>query len=716
MNELASKSLPQVLMSSAIILTAVGLFTFAADLPHVLLITLLLIMSSLLIRKPVKITDRSIIYFLVSTVILAVSLDYMFPLNPGRFGFIGAIFHPELMVPIAVYTAVFLTFFRSGPHIIGGAAAAALLALMFGGDVFNFSLAHERLPMLTPFMKHFKTIYITSIVIVSILILIVFRLQETQLISGKLNSWRWLRLIIILFTFAIIPLLVLVSWHYYLKYENQLRRLENYLIFMGRNQSNQSQNVTFGREVDLNRTINSDMLKNQKMIVVRVKSINAPGYLRGNAYVNYNNGRWFESLNRNIKPVSSKNQSGILAFKTFYLKSDKKEKYVFDIITAKGFISKALLVPGDLGQMDMIANNLSYTKDGVFEPQDWEKDGGYTVFKAQNDFQSAWSEPDETGIDEEYLSITPQVSSKLDDVINSIPGIQNRKNIGNDQEIVNNLLGFFSNYYKYSIDVQNTATNDPVIHFLTVSKRGHCELYASGMALLLRKMDIPSRYITGFICDERNVSGNYYVARLGNAHAWLEFYNRESKKWIAIEPTPVSGTPNFRHDMGNWESAQDRISLFFQQLLADLRRGYFAKIIVDTVEFIIDFFIAIFWHPVRGIFGLAGIMLLCIWLWRHLNSIRNKTEIIIINGNVIKISQLYQSYAKKISKHYHLTISHVTTVIELCNLIKIAEHDDNRSASIIALLNKYQTYRYRKVPPSEQDIEELKKEFNLLSK
>jgi hypothetical protein len=275
---------------------------------------------------------------------------------------------------------------------------------------------------------------------------------------------------------------------------------------------------------------------------------------------------------------------------------------------------------------------------------------------------------------------------------------------------------FFSKHYNYTTDIQNTAQNDPVIHFLTVSKRGHCELYASAMALLLRKFDIPSRYITGFICDERSASGNYYIARLGNAHAWLEYYNRDSKKWIAVEPTPASGTPNFRHNMGNWESAQDRISLFFQQLLADVRRGYFAKIIVDTVEFIVDFLIAIFWHPVRGIFVLTGIILLCFWLWRHLNAIRNKTKIVIINKNVIKISQLYQNYVKKISKHYQLTITCETTVFELCTLIKKAEHDDNKSATIIALLNKYQTYRYRKIIPSEQEIEELKEGFKTVSK
>ena len=39
---------------------------------------------------------------------------------------------------------------------------------------------------------------------------------------------------------------------------------------------------------------------------------------------------------------------------------------------------------------------------------------------------------------------------------------------------------------------------DPVEDFLVNRKQGHCEYFASALALLLRSIDIPSRVINGF--------------------------------------------------------------------------------------------------------------------------------------------------------------------------------------------------------------------------
>ena len=39
---------------------------------------------------------------------------------------------------------------------------------------------------------------------------------------------------------------------------------------------------------------------------------------------------------------------------------------------------------------------------------------------------------------------------------------------------------------------------DPLAYFLFVRKKGHCEYFASSMAVMLRTLGIPSRVVTGF--------------------------------------------------------------------------------------------------------------------------------------------------------------------------------------------------------------------------
>jgi hypothetical protein len=714
MKEQQRKSLPLIMLISAIILTASALFSFAADLPHVFIVALLLLTISMLTRRPVKISDRSIIYTVVSTLVLTVLLDYLFPLNNSRFGFIGTFFHPEIVVPVVTFAAAFMTFFRPGQYLIGSAAAAALITLTFGGDVLDVNTVHERLPMFTPLMKHFNTVYIAVIVIVSILILAGYRSAQTEPVITEYRSvCRWRRLALLL-VMIFLPLLVMISWKLYRQYEGQLRRIENYFTLSGRNRWGQQQSVMFGREVDLKRTINPETLKNQAQVVLRVKASSTPGYLRGYAYVNYASGLWVESKKPNPLSMNSKRQPGILAFKTFYFKDNAaKGNSALDIIMARGFISRALLTPANLTQVETIANNMSYSRDGVLEPQDWDKDGGYTIWRAKDEFQPAWSEP-ATIVDDEYLNIPPKLRPQLQQFISSIPEFKQLNERGNDKINTELVLKYLSDNYKYSVESRNISGEDPIIYFLTVSKRGHCELYASATALILRTINIPTRYVTGFVCTELNSAGKYYVARLGNAHAWLEYFNRDSRQWLPLEPTPASGTPNFQHETGTWDGAADRMILLMQQILADLRRGYFAKIVVDFFEFTADICVSLFWHPVRGTVGFLIMITLAVWLRRYYSR-RCINPAYISHLHTIELSRIYCRYVKKLIKHYRLPIStQTTTVSELCLMVKNIEPDENIATVIVNALRKYQDCRFSQQPPSAQEIQDFKLQFKSL--
>ncbi|MCK5843810.1 MAG: hypothetical protein KAG97_03825, partial [Victivallales bacterium] len=75
------KDRSMVLVSCGIILPAAFLFSVVAALPHVFLVVLLGLILSLLVTKPLRYSDRSLIYSFVAVLVLVVLLDMVFPMK-----------------------------------------------------------------------------------------------------------------------------------------------------------------------------------------------------------------------------------------------------------------------------------------------------------------------------------------------------------------------------------------------------------------------------------------------------------------------------------------------------------------------------------------------------------------------------------------------------------------------------------------------------------
>ena len=94
--------------------------------------------------------------------------------------------------------------------------------------------------------------------------------------------------------------------------------------------------------------------------------------------------------------------------------------------------------------------------------------------------------------------------------------------------------------YGYTLDLPRTLPKDPIANFLFDRKQGHCEYFASAMAVMLRTLGIPSRVVNGFRSDEFNDVTANYVVRAKNAHAWVEAYF-PGYGWQTFDPTPGGG-------------------------------------------------------------------------------------------------------------------------------------------------------------------------------
>jgi hypothetical protein len=77
----------------------------------------------------------------------------------------------------------------------------------------------------------------------------------------------------------------------------------------------------------------------------------------------------------------------------------------------------------------------------------------------------------------------------------------------------------------------------PVEDFLFNRRRGHCEYFASSMAVMLRSVGIPARLVNGFRTGEFNDVTSQYVVRASNAHSWVEAWITGSG-WMTFDPTP----------------------------------------------------------------------------------------------------------------------------------------------------------------------------------
>ncbi len=122
---------------------------------------------------------------------------------------------------------------------------------------------------------------------------------------------------------------------------------------------------------------------------------------------------------------------------------------------------------------------------------------------------------------------------------------------------------YFQTQYRYSLGglpPLETGKN-PLEEFLLNVKQGHCELFAASMCLFLRSEGIPARMATGFLSNEWNSRGEYYIVRMKHAHAWVEAYI-EPYGWVGFDPSPrVLGDGTSATLSERWSQTMDYINL-----------------------------------------------------------------------------------------------------------------------------------------------------------
>jgi hypothetical protein len=109
----------------------------------------------------------------------------------------------------------------------------------------------------------------------------------------------------------------------------------------------------------------------------------------------------------------------------------------------------------------------------------------------------------------------------------------------NDYERAQSIENYLQTHFAYTLDLGDRVPADPIAYFLFDRKRGHCEYFASSMAVMLRTLGIPARIVNGFRGGEFNDVTGSYIIRAREAHSWVEVYF-PGHGWSAFDPTPAA--------------------------------------------------------------------------------------------------------------------------------------------------------------------------------
>ncbi|WP_407457678.1 transglutaminase domain-containing protein [Fibrobacter sp.] len=149
-----------------------------------------------------------------------------------------------------------------------------------------------------------------------------------------------------------------------------------------------------------------------------------------------------------------------------------------------------------------------------------------------------------------------------------------------DSLVLQKMLAYYLANFTYSLSVPgitrwNGAKNEPLAVFWR-EKQGFCEYYATLSTLVLRRLGIPSRYVTGFANPEVVEGLPYSIFRRKHSHAWVEAY--VDNRWVIFDPTPPI-LPQFAESPSWWSVKWEGVRGRLARVMHALKEGEWRRVV-----------------------------------------------------------------------------------------------------------------------------------------
>ena len=291
------------------------------------------------------------------------------------------------------------------------------------------------------------------------------------------------------------------------------------------------------------------------VIVLRIAAKRQPTYMRGMIYNYYRAGRWRSTCSAVIHEGSKAPTSvpDFVPTKALATNSTSPRQKLTGTCLSDNPTIGIIFVP--LSTTKIWGPDLSIKWDSHL--------GTRTPFALEWSYETGPNPQVKPGtIGPQDLLINKGFSPKMNELaLNLTKGAKSKR------ECAERISAYFKSNYTYSLDKEATKRGvDPVEDFVFRTKKGHCELYATAMVILLRSLKIPARYVTGFTVTEKNPLTDMWLARERDAHAWVETLV-DGEGWVIFDPTPGDGGSGLA--VGRWI---DYVVGWFKALL----RSFFA--------------------------------------------------------------------------------------------------------------------------------------------
>ena len=236
--------------------------------------------------------------------------------------------------------------------------------------------------------------------------------------------------------------------------------------------------------------------------------------------------------------------------------------------------ASAVAVPDGV---DLLENS-----DGIVSAGGDTRPTEYKVFVDDASAGAAYPLPDPAGL-EEYLTIPEELAPSVADWARGCPGLGKTTTAGEAIPIV---VDYFLENFSYDLG-KGSDPGEPLDTFME-ERVGHCTLFASAAALMLRHRGIPTRVVSGYYCSERHEYTGLWVVRERDGHAWCEAWDSALGRWRLVEATPADGRPSAMPKPGRlrkyWEMAGFLIRSFVEALRGSNPLVFLALVIATVFE------------------------------------------------------------------------------------------------------------------------------------
>ena len=294
-------------------------------------------------------------------------------------------------------------------------------------------------------------------------------------------------------------------------------------------------------------------LKKNSTVVMRVRTGGPVGYpllrWRGIALVEFDGKRWFNGGSPRPLPVT-RNIDGWIPVNTFDSVKDRGATGVKYTILLQPLATDALFVPANVislrgnfsgqggGGYESSPRRNYLLRDAtgsLFNPYHTYSPIRYEGYSALPTIAATKLRAAGTDYPKDILQTYLQLPA-MDPRIAALATQVTRKAATPYDKTVT-LTNYLRNAYTYTLTLTGKPGDDPLPHFLFETRAGHCEYFASSLAVMLRTLGIPTREVNGFLPGEYNDLGEDYIVRASDAHSWVEVYF-PGNGWIAFDPTP----------------------------------------------------------------------------------------------------------------------------------------------------------------------------------